>query len=112
MDDKTIYLASSNGSIYSIIKDSGRLGWKFDLDEGTPTNLVQRENHVAFGSSRQYFYVINKGDGSLAYRYNAGLRSGFVSTPTQLDRDIFILSNFGNLYVFRWVENLKQGARL
>ncbi|MBI3557422.1 MAG: PQQ-binding-like beta-propeller repeat protein, partial [Deltaproteobacteria bacterium] len=102
MDDKTLYLASSNGSIYSINKDTGKQGWKFELDSGTPTNLIQHDSYLAFGGSQQYFYVLHKGDGSLAYRYSAGLRSGYVSSPVQSERDIFALSNFGNLYVFRW----------
>lgn len=102
MDGKTLYLGASNGSVLSINKDTGRIGWKFELDEGTPTNLIQHENYLAFGSSQQYFYAIHKGDGSLAFRFNAGLRSGFVSNPVQAGNDIFALSNFGNLYVFRW----------
>ena len=102
MDDKNLYLASSNGNIYSINKDTGKQGWKFELDSGTPTNLIQRDNYLAFGSSQQYFYAIHKGDGTLAYRYSAGLRSGFVSSPVQSEKDIFALSNFGNLYVFQW----------
>lgn len=102
LEDRTLYLASSNGHIYSINKDTGRIGWKFELDEGTPTTLLSRGNYLAFGSSRQYFYVIHKGDGTLAYRFNAGLRSGFVAAPVAHENDIFALSSFGNLYVFRW----------
>lgn len=111
LDDKTLYLGSSMGSIYAINKDTGRIGWKFDLDEGTPTNLVQRDNYLVFGSSRQYFYAIHKGDGSLAYRYNVGLRSGFTSTPFQSEREIFALSNFGNLYVFKWTLSQAEKTR-
>ncbi|MEW6055889.1 MAG: PQQ-binding-like beta-propeller repeat protein [Bdellovibrionota bacterium] len=107
VDDRALFLASSNGHIYSIDKETGRISWKFELDEGTPTNLVQRGNYLAFGSSRQYFYAIYKGNGTLAYRHNVGLRSGFVSNPMQSGDEIFVLSNFGNLYVFRWA----AGAR-
>lgn len=102
MNDKTLYMGTSNGRVISINKDTGRIGWTFELDQGTPTNLVLHENYLAFGSSQQYFYAIHSGDGTLAYRYNAGLRSGFFSTPTQTGTDIFILSNFGNLYEFKW----------
>lgn len=102
MDDKTLYLASSNGNVYSVNKENGRVGWKFELDQGTPTAMVQRGNFLAFGGSQGYFYAIHKGDGSLAYRYSVGTRSGFVSSPFSFDREIYILSGFGNLYVFRW----------
>lgn len=103
IDGGRLYLASSDGHIYCLNKESGKITWKFELDSGTPTNLVQYENYLAFGSSQQYFYAIYKGDGSLAYRYNSGLRSGFVSTPAQLDKDIYVLSDFGNLHVFTWM---------
>lgn len=102
MDDGSLYLASSNSHIYQIAKETGRIGWSFELDQGTPTNLLMYQSFLAFGSSQQYFYAIHKGDGTLAYRFNAGLRSGFFSTPMQSGNDVFVLSNFGNLYVFRW----------
>lgn len=102
IDGGTLYLGASSGNIMSINKDTGRIGWKFELDQGTPTNLVQHENYIAFGSSQQYFYAIHKGDGTLAYRFNAGLRSGFFSSPVQSGNEIYALSNFGNMYVFRW----------
>lgn len=102
VDDKMLFVAASNGTVSGVNKETGRIAWRFNLDDGTPTNLVQRGNYLAFGGSRQFFYVIYKGDGNLAYRFNAGLRSGFFSSPAQLDQDIYILSNFGNLYVFKW----------
>lgn len=102
IDGKTLYLASSNGNIFSVNKDTGRIGWKFELDQGTPTSMIQHDDYLAFGSSRQYFYVIRKSNGKLAYRFDAGLRTGFFSTPVESEGDIFAFSNFGNLYIFRW----------
>lgn len=104
IEDKTLYLASSDGHVYALNKDSGKILWKFELDRGVPTDLVLRQNYVAFGGSQEYFYVIHKGDGSLAYRFDAGLRSGFISAPAQSGNEIFILSGYGNVYTFRWRE--------
>ena len=113
MDDKTLYVGASNGNIYSVDKDTGRQGWKFELDTGTPTSLIQHGPYLAFGSSQQYFYVIHKGDGTLAYRFAVGLRSGFVAAPFQSGSEIFAFSDFGNLYVFQWKEarNTISGRR-
>ena len=110
LEGKQLYLASSTGQVLSVNKDSGRIAWRFEIDNGTPTSLVLHENFLAFGSSQQYFYAIHKGDGSLAYRFNAGHRSGFVSSPVQSERDIFAFSSFGNLYVFRWKDLGKVAA--
>lgn len=101
LDKDSMYAASNDGNIYALNKESGRVLWKFELDNGTPTNIVQYGNYLVFGASQQYFYAIFKGDGSLAYRFNSGMRSGFVSTPYISQKEIFILSNYGNLYVFR-----------
>ncbi|HRK03018.1 MAG TPA: PQQ-binding-like beta-propeller repeat protein [Oligoflexia bacterium] len=103
-DSKSLYVAASDGTVVALNRSSGRILWKFELDAGTPTELVLKDNYLAFGSSVQYFYVIHKGDGSLAYRHNVGLRSGFVSNPFQSENELFLMSNFGNLYVFRWVK--------
>jgi len=108
VDDQSIYLASSLGKIVALNKTSGRVQWQFELDNGTPTSLVSHDNYLAFGSSQQYFYAIHKGDGTLAYRHSAGVRSGFASTPSEFDQDLFILSNHGNLYVFRWKSQSHQ----
>lgn len=104
-DGKSMYVATSDGTVTSLNRNSGRILWKFELDAGTPTNLIVKDSYVAFGSSVQYFYVVHKGDGSLAYRHNIGMRSGFVSSPYDAGKEIFAVSNFGNLYVFRWINH-------
>lgn len=102
LEDKLIFTSGTDGYVYSLNKESGKILWKFELDRGVPTGLVFYQNYIAFGSSQQYFYVIHKGDGTLAYRFDAGLRSGFVSNPV-LNKDmIYTLSNYGNIYTFKW----------
>lgn len=105
-DGKKLYLPSSDGHIYCLEKETGKSHWNFELDLGTPTNILVHGNFIAFGSSRLYFYVIHKGDGSLAYRQNIGLRSGFQGTPIEDRGELFLYSNFGNLYGFRWEKTL------
>ena len=100
--DKTLYVPSTFGKVYSIQKETGRIQWSFELDEGTPTSIVSNNNLLAFGSSQQYLYVVNKTDGSLVYRNNIGLRSGFFSDPWTDAERIYFYSNFGNLYVYKW----------
>jgi len=96
-----LYLASSDGCIYSLNKDSGRVQWKFELDRGAPTSLLVYSDYILFGSSQEYFYAIQKNTGKLAYRFDSGLRGGFVSSPVLAGDEIYALSNFGNLYVFK-----------
>ncbi len=102
LDEKTIYTSGTDGYVYALNKESGKIQWKFELDRGVPTGLVFYQNFIAFGSSQQYFYVIHKGDGTLAYRYDVGYRSGFVSNPFGSKDEIYALSNYGNIYTFKW----------
>lgn len=101
-DGKEVYVPSSDGHVYALDKDTGKRHWSFELDLGTPTEIVLNSSYLAFGSSRQYFYAIRKGDGSLAYRQNIGLRSGFTSAPVNFENEIYLLSNAGTLMSYRW----------
>lgn len=69
-----MYLPSSTGFVYALNKEWGEILWKFELDHGVPTSLVMKGDYIAFGSSQQYFYAIRKTDGTLAYRFNSGMR--------------------------------------
>jgi outer membrane protein assembly factor BamB len=110
LDDnsKALYLPSSDGRVVSLDRETGRVNWVFELDAGTPTALAANGIYLMFGSSKQYFYVIHKGDGSIAYRFNVGLRSGFYGAPVHVSKDLnsrdmtYIYSQFGNLYGFQW----------
>lgn len=100
-----IYLASNNGFIHAIHKGNGTPLWKFELDRGAPTGMVLHEHYLSFGSSQEYFYVLDVDQGGkLVYRFDAGLRSGFSSNPAfmQDKKEIMILSNFGNLHFFQF----------
>ncbi len=102
LDGPRIYLPSSDGTVYALQKDNGHLLWKFELDQGIPTRLAADETHLFFGSSRQYFYVLNKETGKAIYRYNVGYDNGWYGTPLYLEegKRLYSLSSAGNLYAF------------
>lgn len=108
LDEKSLYLGSSDGNVYSLNKESGKMNWKFILDRGTPTGLILHANYLVFGSSQQYFYAIHKGDGSLAYRYDGGLRGGFVANPVLSGKEVYAFSTYGNMYVFKTIDRERR----
>ena len=115
-----LYLSSSDGSVYCLQKEGGRQLWKFTLDGGVPTEVVLSEGRVIVGSSQQYLYVLDQKTGKPLYRMDAGVHSGFHSTPYFSDsrKQIYFLSSVGNLYAFhilpnkdkrfRWSDNVDQ----
>ncbi len=98
-----LYLPSSDGNVYALSKSSGKTLWKFALDAGVPTEIVETDKLLIFGSSHQYLYAIAKDSGQPVYRFNAGYGTGFYGQPTFVEdsRDLYILSGAGNLYSFR-----------
>jgi outer membrane protein assembly factor BamB len=111
----TFYFPSSTGTVSSIDLNSGKVKWKFDLDAGVPTEVLVSGDRLIFGSSTQYIYVLNKGDGKLLYRFNLGDGSGVASDPYLDDRTgaVYFLSHAGNLYQFFVRKmNSKQGRDL
>lgn len=102
IEGSRIYLPASDGTIHAIDLESGKLVWKFDLDGGTPTKIVTSENHLIFGSSHRYLYVLHKSSGRAVYRYDVGFDSGFWGAPAfdPVLNKLYILSGAGNLMAF------------
>jgi outer membrane protein assembly factor BamB len=97
-----IFFPSSVGSVYALKKENAKVVWKFDLDRGTPTQIIVTPKYVIVGSSYQYLYVLDKITGKRLYRFHVGSGSGFYGAPA-FDREtnrIYFLSCGGNLYCF------------
>lgn len=102
VEDQTLYLPSSSGTIYSLNRLSGKVNWQFELDNGVPTQLSITDRYLIFGSSHQYLYVLDKATGQGLYRWNAGDGSGFSGSPVYdpQKKSLYLLSMAGNLYQF------------
>lgn len=102
IDDQRVFLPSTDGFIYALEKQTGKVFWKFQLDDGTPTRLVLTNRFVIVGSSYQYLYVLDKRTGKGLYRFNVGYGSGFMGAPEwdPNEKRVYILSGAGNLYSF------------
>lgn len=98
-----LFYPSSDGTVYSLVKNSGKVNWKFELDGGVPTELSVTEQHIFVGSSHRYFYMLDKSSGALLGRFDAGYGSGFSSSPVwdSERKRVYVLSGAGNLYAFQ-----------
>lgn len=98
-----IYLPSSNGQVYALDRRNGSVVWSFPLDGGgVPTRMLLIDGRLFFGSSYQFFYVLDASNGAPLYRWNAGRGSGFYGAPSydETSRFLYALSSAGNLYSF------------
>ena len=103
LDGDLLALASSDGNIHLIQKQTGKLVWKFQLDGGVPTSVVITQSYLLVGSSYQYLYAIDKKSGELRDRWNAGYGSGFsgnfaFDSATSI---LYGISGAANLYSFK-----------
>jgi outer membrane protein assembly factor BamB len=101
---KQLFFPSSDGYVLCLDKNSGQKEWAkpFELEGGTPTELLLVKNWIIFGSSYRYFYVLMRDSGEAVFRKDIGLSSGFRAPPV-LDskfQEVFALSLGGNLMGF------------
>ncbi len=100
----TLYAPASNGYLYAIDAKTGRDQWKFELDQGIPSNVIVTEKHVIFASSNEYLYALDRSHGKLVYRFHIGYGSGF-SGGLAFDAPknaLYVMSRGGNLLSFKY----------
>jgi outer membrane protein assembly factor BamB len=105
-DAERIYLSSSSGAVYAIEKNAPKQIWKFELDEGVPSDVVLADNgYLYVASSSHYLYVLNKQTGKALTRFYVGYGCGFSPTLgfDAARRRLYALSAAGNLYSFKVV---------
>lgn len=109
-----LIVPTSDGSVVSVDRDSGKIQWKFDLDMGVATEITPFESGLVFGSSNQFLYVLDL-EGKPTFRYNAGMFSGFLSAPVwdANAKRLYVVSRAGSLYSFSppLVRSDRRGSR-
>ncbi len=92
----TVFIGSSEGVFRSISLNDGQLIWQHDSIDGfVETKPLVDEQRVYFGSWGNYFYALNKKDGSPAWRWTNGkgdLYSPAACFPVKADGKIFIVA--------------------
>ncbi len=102
--DGIVYSASSVGYVYAIEEKSGKVLWKFELDQPVASGLTLLEHHLAVASSAQYFYLLDKSSGKLVDRLDIGFGSGFAG-PFAYDasqHELYGVSRGGNLHALKY----------
>jgi outer membrane protein assembly factor BamB len=107
-DGNSLYLASSDGTIYNINGQSGTETWRFVLKRGVPTGLVlvkdSKGRHVLIaGTSHDQIIAVDAESGAELGSVNLGGNSGTYSSLAydEETRTVFLLSSFSRLFQLR-----------
>ena len=104
MDDKKLYFNNSNGDIYSLDKNSGRLVWLIPLRN---TNILSKSflhknsilvldnDSLYFSNNQNAFFSLDKNNGVINWKQNVST----YFTPTIAKNLIFTVNNEGYLFV-------------
>jgi outer membrane protein assembly factor BamB len=100
-----VYAPSSNGYVYALDAKTGRDQWKFELDQGVPSEVVVTDQHVIFSSSDEYLYALDRKSGRMIYRFHMGYASGFSGGLAfdPVKKQLYALSRGGNLLNFQYL---------
>ena len=98
--EDAIYVASSNGRVYSLDKYFGDLNWESDvLSEKLWTTPVIDHDAIYVSTFDGHIYALSTSDSGLLWAFEAD--EGFVSSPV-LYKDAIFVGSFGcNLYAIK-----------
>lgn len=72
-DNKQVYFATLNGSVYGVNTDTGQQVWKQTLsDVGFSTAPIVADGKILIGGHNGHFYALNPSNGAVFWDYNVG----------------------------------------
>lgn len=101
----TVFLPSSDGTVYAINADTGKESWRYVFNRGVPTGvaLVNRGDQpvLVVTASEEKVLALNPVNGQLLDQTSLGRGSGSYS-PVAVDNGTFyVLSSFSRIYQYR-----------
>lgn len=101
IQDQQIYYPTTSGQVLSLEKSSGKILWKYQLNEGMATEVQIYKGLVVFGESRGRLIFLNKSDGQFVSAFEPG--RGLMSRPLidETRSMIYFISGEANLYALK-----------
>lgn len=103
-NQETVYFGSTDGILYALDAENGRLKWKFATSGAIRSTPCIYEGMVYFGSWDKYVYALDKDSGKLVWKYQTKsdpenhLLEGIQASVTADKGRIFIGSRDGYFY--------------
>lgn len=94
--DKVLYVGCTNGNLYALSIDTGKLLWKFHTNGGIESSVYVSENTVYVGSTDDNFYAVNALTGELKWKFITGFNVS--SSPVVSGQNVYFASDDGYIY--------------
>jgi len=88
INEDTIIVASSNGSIYSINRTNGALNWKFETGNKIWSTPVIDESNIYFGSLDHNLYALSLENGEELWNFTTN--AAIAAQPLVIGENIYI----------------------
>ncbi len=97
----TIYFGSSDGNLYAVQANDGKLKWKFKTNGIIHTSPAFYKGVVYIGSWDTYLYAVDAKTGTEKWKFKTGDQmpmSGIQSSPSVVDDIVYIGARDANMY--------------
>lgn len=104
VDERTLYIGSSDSCLYALDKENGRLKWKFRTGGEITSKPLLLKGSVIFNSTDGLIYSVDKSNAKVQWRFRTkgetryDLWDYYLSSPVHADGKVFVGSGDGNLY--------------
>jgi len=88
--DGTIYIISSNGTVYALNGATGGKKWQATIDGGGPSSPAIAPDGTIYVAGGNSVYGLDRSNGAQKWRFNAGSRSFESSMAVGADSTIYI----------------------
>lgn len=105
-DSNSVYLATKDGYIYSIDKNTGSKNWSIDINKEPSSQLYMHRETLIFGDIEGSIYAINTNDKSMTVINTVNQRT--IMNPIQVDEIIYTFHDNG--YICATDINFKDSA--
>lgn len=97
-DNKAVYVTDAKGYVWSFAAESGAVNWRqTKLRARGITAPISMGDYLVIADAEGYVHWINKQTGEFTARVAAQPANGFLSKPLVVGKQVFVLTNDGEL---------------
>ena len=107
VEENRLYFSGLDGNFYCLDRLHGQLIWKTSFKHGVGLTPAKAGDYLVISTSGDPVYVLNPRDGQILWTGSLGTGT-LTSAVGTTDGWFYVLSNYGNLYSFELLKNVKQ----
>jgi outer membrane protein assembly factor BamB len=98
IEGNKIFYSTTNKKVLALDRQTGKELWTFNVKSGVATQPTYYKEMLIFGTSEGAVEIVSSNDGKLIGHYSTGWGVSAPITVNSTTSDIYIMSNYGNIY--------------